>query len=103
MDEAINNEAYSAYHKMFDDKNGGFGSSPKFPSPHNLMFLIKFGKNYMNTDALKMALKTLDKIRNGGIFDHIGYGFHRYSTDEKWLVPHFEKMLYDQALSLIHI
>ncbi|MAV70792.1 MAG: thioredoxin domain-containing protein [Candidatus Marinimicrobia bacterium] len=97
-DEEIINEAYSAYNKMFDDKNGGFGSSPKFPSPHNLMFLIKFGKNYMNTDALKMALKTLDKIRNGGIFDHIGYGFHRYSTDEKWLVPHFEKMLYDQAM-----
>ena len=97
-DKEIINKAYSAYYKRFDDNNGGFGSSPKFPSPHNLMFLTKFSKSYMNPDALGMVLKTLDKIRDGGIFDHIGYGFHRYSTDEKWLVPHFEKMLYDQAM-----
>ena len=97
-DKEIISKAYSAYYKIFDNDNGGFGSSPKFPSPHNLMFLIKFSRSNMNTDALEMVIKTLDKIRNGGIFDHIGYGFHRYSTDENWLVPHFEKMLYDQAM-----
>ena len=91
-------QAYSTFSEKYDKINGGFSESPKFPSPHNLMFLLKFSKNYNNPNALKMVLKTLDKMRNGGIFDHIGYGFHRYSTDEKWLVPHFEKMLYDQAM-----
>ncbi len=91
-------QAYSAFSERYDKINGGFSESPKFPSPHNLMFLLKFSKNYNNPNALEMVLKTLDKMRDGGIFDHIGYGFHRYSTDKKWLVPHFEKMLYDQAM-----
>jgi len=82
----------------FDEIHGGFGTAPKFPSPHNLIFLFNYYLNYGEEDALKMALKTLVEMRNGGIYDHIGGGFHRYSTDEKWLVPHFEKMLYDQAL-----
>ena len=103
-DEKIIDKAYSSYEERFDNNNGGFGSTPKFPSPHNLMFLMKYSKIYMSTNAMQMALKTLDKMRNGGIFDQIGYGFHRYSTDEKWLVPHFEKMLYDQAMhSLAYI
>ncbi|MDH7605810.1 MAG: DUF255 domain-containing protein, partial [Melioribacter sp.] len=82
----------------FDEIHGGFGTAPKFPSPHNLIFLFNYYLNYGEENALKMALKTLVEMRNGGIYDQIGYGFHRYSTDENWLVPHFEKMLYDQAL-----
>jgi len=84
----------------FDEIHGGFGTAPKFPSPHNLIFLFNYYQNYNDEDALKMALKTLEQMRKGGIFDQIGYGFHRYSTDEKWLLPHFEKMLYDQSLLL---
>lgn len=82
----------------YDEKFGGFGSSPKFPSPHNLNFLLR---QWYATgeDRFKDAVEnTLIKMRLGGIWDHIGFGFHRYSTDREWLVPHFEKMLYDQAL-----
>ncbi|MEJ5351581.1 MAG: thioredoxin domain-containing protein [Melioribacteraceae bacterium] len=82
----------------FDEIYGGFGTAPKFPTPHNLIFLLNYYLNSKEEDALKMALKTLEEMRKGGIYDQIGFGFHRYSTDEKWLVPHFEKMLYDQAL-----
>lgn len=83
-------EAIRQFSQSFDAQYGGFGSAPKFPSPHNLLFLL----------AVKpeMAEKTLHAMYGGGIFDHIGYGFCRYSTDAKWLVPHFEKMLYDNAL-----
>ncbi|MCP4681175.1 MAG: thioredoxin domain-containing protein [Desulfobacterales bacterium] len=77
---------------------GGFGSSPKFPTPHNLTFLLRWHKRSGDTKALSMVEKTLEAMRSGGIFDQIGFGFHRYSVDEKWLVPHFEKMLYDQAM-----
>ena len=82
----------------YDDEFGGFGSSPKFPSPHNLNFLLR--QWYATGEArFKDAVEqTLIKMRLGGIWDHIGFGFHRYSTDRKWLLPHFEKMLYDQAL-----
>ncbi len=76
--------------------------TPKFPSPHNLMFLLRYYKKYKNNAALQMVEKTLTQMRLGGIFDQIGFGFHRYSTDQKWFLPHFEKMLYDQAM-LIHI
>jgi uncharacterized protein YyaL (SSP411 family) len=83
-------EALEGFRRSFDREYGGFGSSPKFPSPHNLMFLLR--------TAPGMAEKTLEQMYRGGIFDHIGGGFSRYSTDRKWLVPHFEKMLYDNAM-----
>ena len=82
----------------FDKNNGGFGSAPKFPTPHQLTFLLRWYKRSSDPSALKIVEKTLNSMRRGGIFDQIGSGFHRYSVDEKWLVPHFEKMLYDQAL-----
>jgi len=84
--------------QAFDHKWGGFGSAPKFPTPHNLTFLLRWHKRSGEANALHMVEKTLDGMRAGGIFDHIGYGFSRYSVDERWLVPHFEKMLYDQAM-----
>jgi len=84
--------------EMYDPQHGGFGTSPKFPSPHQLIFLLRRYHHTQNQKALEMVEKTLINMRLGGIYDHVGYGFHRYSTDAKWLVPHFEKMLYDQAL-----
>ena len=87
--------------QKFDDQNGGFGVSPKFPSPHNLLFLLRYWKRMSNERALMMVEKTLESMSLGGIYDHIGFGFHRYSTDASWLVPHFEKMLYDQAMLTI--
>lgn len=84
--------------RTFDPTWGGFGTAPKFPTPHHLTFLLRWHKRSSDSMALEMVGKTLEAMRRGGIFDHIGFGFHRYSVDEKWLVPHFEKMLYDQAL-----
>jgi uncharacterized protein len=84
--------------QSFDARLGGFGKAPKFPSPHNLTFLLRYHLRDSDNMALEMVEKTLDAMRNGGIFDQIGLGFHRYSVDDQWLVPHFEKMLYDQAL-----
>ncbi|MFA7227648.1 MAG: thioredoxin domain-containing protein, partial [Melioribacteraceae bacterium] len=97
----ILDDAYSAFEKQFDSVNGGFGSAPKFPSPHNLMFLMRYRKRTGNDNSLQMVIKTLTEMRQGGIFDQIGFGFHRYSTDSKWFAPHFEKMLYDQALLIM--
>ena len=91
----------AAYEKLtldFDAENGGFGTAPKFPMPHNLLFLLRHWRRSGEKNALAMVEKTLRSMRLGGIFDQIGFGFHRYSTDATWLVPHFEKMLYDQAL-----
>lgn len=99
--EDIFDRAFSYFKKYFDDIYGGFGSAPKFPAPHNLMFLLRYWKVTGNEQALQMVEKTLDSMYKGGIYDHIGYGFSRYSTDRKWLVPHFEKMLYDNALLAI--
>ena len=82
----------------FDPQWGGFGNAPKFPSPHQLTFLLRRHRRTGEANDLKMVEKTLQSMRWGGLFDHIGYGFHRYSVDEKWFAPHFEKMLYDQAL-----
>lgn len=93
--------AFSEFSHIFDDEYGGFGSPPKFPSPHNLMFLLRYYKFYNDKLALKMVEKTLNKMANGGIFDQIGFGFHRYSTDKRWIVPHYEKMLYDQGMLLM--
>jgi len=98
LDNSILDKAYEIFETSYDKTNGGFGSAPKFPTPHNLFFLLRYYKRTGKKNALLMVTQTLEKMRNGGIYDQIGYGFHRYSTDEKWLVPHFEKMLYDQAL-----
>jgi hypothetical protein len=86
------------FESRFDPVRGGFLPAPKFPSPHQLMFLLRSWKRTGNPKALQMVEKTLGSMRRGGIFDHLGFGFHRYSTDAQWLVPHFEKMLYDQAM-----
>ena len=90
--------AYQQLSDRFDDVQGGFGSAPKFPSAHNLTFLLRYWHQTGENHALEMAEMTLKKMRLGGIFDQVGFGFHRYSTDPYWLVPHFEKMLYDQAM-----
>jgi uncharacterized protein YyaL (SSP411 family) len=92
---------YLQLSQSFDTRHGGFGRAPKFPIPHNLYFLLRYWKRSGEEKALKMVEKTLKALRNGGIYDHLGFGIHRYSTDTDWLVPHFEKMLYDQALSSI--
>lgn len=101
LNEALLNRAYQQFESTFDPQNGGFNQRPKFPTPHNLMFLLRYYHRTGQPQALHMVEKTLTKMRYGGIYDHIGKGFHRYSTDEKWLLPHFEKMLYDQAMLLI--
>lgn len=101
LDRSTIDDAFHVYSQRFDDENGGFGRAPKFPSPHNLIFLLRYWRRSKDQWALHMVEKTLDKMRLGGIFDHIGYGFHRYSTDAQWLLPHFEKMLYDQAMHIM--
>ena len=90
--------ATESFQQNFDREHGGFGNAPKFPSPHVLLFLLRMARRGEEKDCLHMVEKTLDTMRRGGMFDHLGYGFHRYSTDKQWLVPHFEKMLYDQAM-----
>jgi uncharacterized protein len=94
-------KAYNELARSFDGLHGGFGSAPKFPSPHNLFFLLRYCRRTGQKNALGMVEQTIRSMRQGGIFDQIGFGFHRYSTDREWLVPHFEKMLYDQALIAI--
>ena len=84
--------------REFDPTHGGFGRAPKFPTPHRLMFLLRYWRRTGNEEALQIVERTLDAMRDGGVFDQLGFGFHRYSTDRAWLLPHFEKMLYDQAL-----
>ena len=91
-------KGYTQLARAFDPSRGGFGTAPKFPTPHHLTFLLRWHKRSGDSTSVEMVEKTLDAMRRGGIFDQIGSGFHRYSVDEKWLVPHFEKMLYDQAL-----
>jgi uncharacterized protein YyaL (SSP411 family) len=90
--------AYKSFAQSYDPVWGGFGKAPKFPGPHNLSFLLRRNWRAPGSDALQMVEKTLSSMRSGGIFDQIGFGFHRYSVDEKWIEPHFEKMLYDQAM-----
>ncbi|MHA1122197.1 MAG: thioredoxin domain-containing protein [Candidatus Heimdallarchaeota archaeon] len=101
LKQDILNEAFREATLLFDEKNGGFRGAPKFPTPHKLLFLLRFWKRTGNKASLMMVEKTLTAMRSGGIYDHIGFGFHRYSTDSFWLLPHFEKMLYDQALLVI--
>ncbi len=100
-DETLLGNAIELYKQSYDGTFGGFGSAPKFPAPHNLLFLMQqYGKRG-DREALAMAEVTLRQMYAGGLFDHIGYGFCRYSTDRFYLVPHFEKMLYDNALLTI--
>ena len=98
LTEELVTSAYDQFRDGFDEEYGGFFRAPKFPSPHNLIFLMRYHYSYNNQFALDMVIKTLKQMRLGGIYDQIGFGFHRYSTDKHWLVPHFEKMLYDQAM-----
>ena len=100
-DRSMIDRAYTQLADRFDYKWGGFGAAPKFPTPHNLLFLMRYADAMQEPNAMKMAEVTLEHMARGGIHDHIGGGFSRYSTDEMWLVPHFEKMLYDNALLLI--
>jgi uncharacterized protein YyaL (SSP411 family) len=104
LDESTMNIAYQQLSKSFDTVHGGFSRSPKFPTPHNLIFLLRYWRRTGEENALNMVEKTLQEMRRGGIYDHVGFGFHRYSTDARWFLPHFEKMLYDQAmLSMAYI
>jgi uncharacterized protein YyaL (SSP411 family) len=89
---------YEQLAAAYDPVHGGFGASPKFPTPHNLLFLLRYWNRTGEPGALEMVETTLGAMRRGGVYDHVGFGFHRYSTDAEWLLPHFEKMLYDQAM-----
>jgi len=99
--EAVLSKAFQVLMSAYDNESAGFGVAPKFPLPHYLSFLIRFWKKSRAVNALWMTEDTLKKIRGGGIFDQVGFGIHRYSVDKQWLVPHFEKMLYDQAM-MVH-
>jgi uncharacterized protein len=98
LNDGILNQAFLLIQDQFDNEHGGFGSAPKFPSPLVLEFLLRYYSRYQENSALKMVEVTLRKMAEGGIFDQIGGGFHRYATDDAWQIPHFEKMLYDNAL-----
>ncbi len=98
LDERVLEHAYRQLEASYDDLQGGFGRAPKFPTPHNLLLLLRWWRRSGEERALEMVEDTLRAMRRGGIFDQVGFGFHRYSTDARWLLPHFEKMLYDQAL-----
>ena len=93
-------KAYEMFKEQFDREWGGFGTAPKFPTPHHLLFLMRYAEAKKDLEAMEMVEITLEAMARGGIHDHIGGGFSRYSTDKRWLVPHFEKMLYDNALLL---
>ncbi len=98
LNAKIFDKAFQAFDSSYDDQLGGFGQAPKFPRSHALSFLLRYSKRTGSTRALEMACETLDAMKDGGIYDQLGGGFHRYSTDNFWRIPHFEKMLYDQAL-----
>jgi uncharacterized protein YyaL (SSP411 family) len=97
-DAKLLDHAFKQIKSTFDPQHGGFEPAPKFPTPHRLLFLLRCYHRTGDSFALEMVTKTLTAMRLGGIWDHVGFGFHRYSTDTRWLLPHFEKMLYDQAL-----
>ena len=101
LDQAVLSTALEQARSRFDSRYGGFGSQPKFPSPHQLLFLLRSWHRSQDPATLEMVEKTLTAMRQGGIYDHVGFGFHRYSTDEKWLVPHFDKILHDQAMPAV--
>ena len=101
IDPAISDMAFQTFLRRYDEERGGFGNAPKFPKAHDYSFLLSYWLQTGNPGALNMAEYSLTKMRHGGMYDQIGFGFHRYSTDSDWLVPHFEKMLYDQAI-MVH-
>jgi len=96
--DAVLRDAYDDLRRRFDERYGGFGSAPKFPMAEHLFFLLRYADRTGESPPLAMVEKTLEAMRQGGIYDSVGFGFHRYSTDAQWRMPHFEKMLYDQAL-----
>ena len=98
LDSRTSNSAFVQLDQSFDPVFGGFGGEPKFPSPHNLLFVLRYSQRTGDEKAVEMVETTLRSMRLGGVYDQIGYGFHRYSTDQRWKLPHFEKMLYDQAM-----
>lgn len=100
-DRGMVRQAVELFAQSFDSRWGGFGRAPKFPTPHNLMFLLRYARRTRDNHACEMAEQTLEAMYRGGLFDHVGGGFARYSTDDKWLTPHFEKMLYDNALLVL--
>ncbi len=100
-DTELIRRATEMYARIYDKKHGGFGRAPKFPTPHNLLLLLGAYERRGGAECLNMAEHTLVQMYRGGMFDHIGFGFCRYSTDKKFLVPHFEKMLYDNALLIL--
>ena len=93
--------AIALYRRIYDKVHGGFGGAPKFPTPHNILFMLTCYERQNDASCLEMAEHTLLQMYRGGLFDHIGFGFCRYSTDEQFLAPHFEKMLYDNALLIL--
>ncbi len=97
-DEKLLSQAVGQIAAGFDPRYGGFEQAPKFPTPHRLLFLLRMARAGQAPEGLEMVTRTLAAMRRGGIWDHVGFGFHRYATDAQWLLPHFEKMLYDQAL-----
>ena len=97
LTEELMTNAFQHYRTQFDSHYGGFGNAPKFPPSMGLPFLLRYWHHSGNAHALEMVELTLQKMAYGGMYDQLGGGFHRYSTDERWLVPHFEKMLYDNA------
>ncbi len=99
--EEVLSAAFNQLSNTYDTAEGGFGTRPKFPSAHNLLFLLRYFRNFNEPQALVMVEKTLQKMAYSGIFDQVGHGFHRYSTDAHWKLPHFEKMLYDQAMLML--
>jgi uncharacterized protein YyaL (SSP411 family) len=94
---------FEQLHARFDEEHAGFGGAPKFPTTHQLSFLLRWWKRTGDGRALDMVERTIRALRRGGIYDHVGFGIHRYATDRVWKVPHFEKMLYDQALFLVAV
>jgi uncharacterized protein YyaL (SSP411 family) len=94
-------QGFSELAAAFDREHGGFGSAPKFPTPHRMLFLLRYWHRTGIDTALDMVEHTLSSLRAGGVYDQVGFGFHRYSTDRRWLLPHFEKMLYDQAMLML--
>lgn len=100
-DESLLKHAYEQFERNYDDRRGGFGDAPKFPRPVVYNFLLRYYARTGTRHALDMTLHTLREMAKGGMYDQLGGGFHRYSTDERWHVPHFEKMLYDQAQLVI--
>lgn len=101
VSEGLAHDAANRLLDTFDTEYGGFGNAPKFPTPHELMFLLRYATRFQRPDLREIVVRTLSGMMQGGIYDHVGFGFSRYSTDRQWLVPHFEKMLYDNALLTI--